>query len=60
MNIFLGIIFYIFVVSNMTFSALYWWRDASKKTRIRVLVIGQILLHIGMVFAYFYTRSNAL
>jgi hypothetical protein len=50
MNNIIGLaILHIFCIIIKTFSTLWFFRDANKKTKIIALVVGQILLHIGLV-----------
>jgi hypothetical protein len=48
-NILIGVVFYIFAITNMAAAVLIYWRDASRETRIRVLIISELLLHIGLI-----------
>jgi vacuolar-type H+-ATPase subunit I/STV1 len=51
MNILAFIVVYIIGVASMTYGAFWYFRDNSKKTKIVALIFGQIVMHIGLIYA---------
>ena len=45
------IVLYITSVVSMAFGAFWFFRDNTKKTKIIALIVGQIAIHIGLIYA---------
>jgi NADH:ubiquinone oxidoreductase subunit 3 (subunit A) len=54
LNVIYVIVLYAFLVINMAVSVLVYWRDSSKKTKIIVLIIFEVAIHIGFIIVFLY------